>query len=465
MFTISCPKSLKILISLFVVSFGLLFFAKPVLAVDPSVSLSPGSVEYYVGQTFSVDVNLDNPDVLHHAETYINLDFNQSLLELQSIANKELYYLYFDETDVTTANSTGTYEVKANFYGSAYDYSGRILTLNFAVIGAGAGDFAFDASSYIQNESNENFAGTIFSGGSYTTHAASSESILTINTRQDTWAKDDTEPVTVTLDTQGNEVVGVDLILNYDPILFEYVDREWLSLFSEERGFNVDSSAGIITLSGIEDGNQFLNTQGDVVKFNFKALANGTADFSFDWTSSSTTDTNIVDYNNTNTDLLQTAPTSKTITVSDGATVDFNFNLLDYTGSVDKSGQLTVVGPDETSSFTTAVASGSASVTGLNLGSLNFGENYDLRLNVAGYLDETINNQLIDTGSNGPYDFSDLRPGDLNNDGVVNSSDLYSLYNEWYSTSQPPADYNGDGKVNTFDVGIMYTYFNQTDNV
>jgi hypothetical protein len=462
----SCPNFLKILVSLFIFSLGALFLPKVALAVDPSVILSPSSGTYYVGQSFAVDVNLNNPDALNHTETYLDLSFNQSVLELKSVTNKELYYDYLDETDVTTANSNGIYEVRANFFGSAYDYSGRVLTLNFEVISAGTGNLTFDSStSYIQDESNTNFGDATFTDGSYTTQAAETESTLTLNTRQDNWANDDIEPVTVTLDTQGNDVVGVDLILNYDPALFEYVDREWMNLFSEERGFSVDSTTGTITLSGIDNDNQSLNTSGDVVKFNFRAVSNGTGAFSFDWTSGSTTDTNIVDYNNTNTDLLQTAPASKSITISDGATLDFDFNLLDYTGSADKTGQLTVVGPSETSSFTTAVTSGDASVTGLNLGSLTFGSSYDLRLNVAGYLDETINNKTINTGSNGPYDFVDVRPGDLNNDGVVNSNDLYSLYNDWYSTTQPPADYNGDGKVNTFDVGIMYTYFNQTDNV
>ncbi len=80
MFSISCPKPLKILTGFIVVSLSALFLAQPVQATDPSLNLTPSSVEYYQGQTFSIDLNLDNPDGLSHSETYVNLSFDETLL-------------------------------------------------------------------------------------------------------------------------------------------------------------------------------------------------------------------------------------------------------------------------------------------------------------------------------------------------------------------------------------------------
>ena len=50
--------------------------------------------------------------------------------------------------------------------------------------------------------------------------------------------------------------------------------------------------------------------------------------------------------------------------------------------------------------------------------------------------------------------FDEIVPGDLNNDGLVNSADIKILLSR-YGTDDPEADFNSDGIVNGIDFGII----------
>lgn len=439
-----------------------LFGAHQVKAADPSLSLTPSNGTYYVGQEFVVDVMI-NSDGNNHSETGLYLDFDQTALEVLSIEPTYLYWNYFDQD---LGNSTGTLIVKGSFMGNAYSSSGSFVSIRFKVLGApGASSLVINPSSYINDALNVPFVAPTLTGADYTLSTALPDATLSIGADYAIWAINDAQTVTVQLDTQGNDVAGVDLVMRYDPALFEYQSMEWTSLLPVQQGFGVDQSTGTITISGVANQGVPVNAKGDLVRLNFLALANGVGAFTLDWSSGMTTDTNIVSYHDINTELLTAQPAPLSIEVGSGATLDFSFNLLGYLGvDLSKTGTITVAQPDVASSFTTPILSGVGNVLAHNLGTFTFGNLYDLVLKVPGYL-KSKSAQTVVVGVNGPVDFGDLKPGDINNDGVINSSDLSQVYGFWNSTGYPVSDLNADGKVNSFDVGLLYAYFNEVDNI
>ena len=303
-----------------------------------------------------------------------------------------------------------------------------------------------------------------FSGSSVSLLAVQPDATINIKSNYDLWAVNDTQDIIFELDSRGNEVAGADLVVRYDKDFFQYQSMEWMNLFPNQHGFSVDQESGKITISGTANQGSPINAKGNMVKLSFLALSQTSEpkDFWLEWTSDSTTDTNVVAYNLINTDLLAFAPIAKSVTVGGGATLDFSFNLLHFLGTnVNRSGSITVAEPNVLSNFSTTLTSATGSVAGHNLGTFPFGSEYNLILKVDGYLKKAVST-TINIGSNSVV-FGDLKPGDINNDGVVNSYDLYEIYNNWNVTWLPMQDLNADGKVNSFDVGILYSYFNNTD--
>src|SRR5436190_20391304 len=52
-------------------------------------------------------------------------------------------------------------------------------------------------------------------------------------------------------------------------------------------------------------------------------------------------------------------------------------------------------------------------------------------------------------------------PGDVNNDNVVNSTDL-TILSSHYNTTDTTADLNADAKTNVFDLSKMMAHWGQT---
>jgi hypothetical protein len=78
-----------------------------------------------------------------------------------------------------------------------------------------------------------------------------------------------------------------------------------------------------------------------------------------------------------------------------------------------------------------------------------------------GILDDIDNCRLVananqrDTNGDG---YGNLCDPDLNNDGIVNSSDL-ALFKQVFTTRSEDADFNGDGIVNNLDIATLKKYF------
>lgn len=456
------PNTIKKII--FTIFFTFLFFLRTedIFAANPTLFLSPSSGTYYLGQSFNVDVML-NSGGNNHIETSLQLNYDHLTLEVVEITNKNLYWDYYAQD---FGAEDGKLIIKGRYYEGG-STSGRFATIKFKVIGiTGTTPLTIDSSSVVYAPDYSTLASLSFLGSNISLLEVQPDATINIKSNYDLWAVNDVQEIIFELDTKGNEVAGSDLVVRYDKDFFQYQSMEWMNLFPNQHGFSVDQENGRITISGTANQGNPINTKGNMVKLSFLALGQTSEpkDFGLEWTSGSTTDTNVVAYNLINTDLLASAPTAKSITVGDGATLDFTFNLLHFLGTnVNRSGSITVSEPNVLSNFSTTLTSATGSVVGHNLGTFPFGSEYTLILKVDGYLKKAFVS-TINIGSNSVV-FGDLKPGDINNDGVINSYDLYEIYNHWNATWMSMQDLNADGKVNSFDVGILYSYFNNTDNI
>jgi len=442
------------------------FFAPAVLAADPTVTLSPASSTVYQGQTFSVNVELA-ADSNNHSETTFTVAFPAAVLRLDSISQGSLY---FNQVANTIDNVAGTGTATYNFFGGSQSTSGTVATLQFTALATGTGSLAFTGTNQVLDSGSIAFTSPTFTGSTYTVSAPLTESILTLSSDYTDWSQGDSQTVTIALDTQGNEVAGVDIDLTFNPAVLQITNTNWAGLFPNQQGLTFNNSAGTLSVSGVVNQGSPYNGQGTILTITFQALAIGTSNIDFAWTSGLTTDTNIVDYNNANIDMLSSDPAALAITVSSGGTLDFTFGLLDFLGDMTtKTGTLKVSGPNVTTNWSSPTQSGAipnllGTITGHPLGTFAYGSAYDVIITVPGYL-KTKQNATLSSGTNPTMAFGDLKPGDSNGDGVNNSFDLSSVFGQWNSSFSTNADFNGDGTVNTFDVAILYQYFNLVDTI
>ena len=440
------------------------------LAADPTVTLSPASSTVYQGQTFTVNVELA-ADSNNHSETTFTVAFDKAVLRLDSISQGSLYFNQVANTidNVTTGTGTATY----NFFGGSQSTSGTVATLQFTALATGTGSLTFTGTNQVLNSGSTAFASSVFTGSAFTVNAPLSASVLTLSSSYADWSQGDSQTVTIALDTQGNQVAGVDIDLTFNPAVLQITNTNWAGLFPNQQGLTFNNSTRTLSVSGVVNEGSPYNGQGTVLTITFQALAIGSTNIDFAWTSGLTTDTNIVDYNNANIDMLSSDPAALVITVSSGGTLDFTFGLLDFLGDLTtKTGTLKVSGPNVTTNWSSPAQSGTipnllGTITSHALGTFTYGVAYDVIIAVPGYL-KTKQNDTITSGSNpvsGTMDFGDLTPGDSNGDGVNNSFDLSSVFGQWDSSFSTNADFNGDGTVNTFDVAILYQYFNLVDTI
>ncbi len=373
------------------VLFAIAAVASPkVFAADPAVTLSPTSSTTFVGQTFDVTVDLA-ADSNTHSETTFTVAFDPAVLQLQSITQGSLY---FNLNSSTIDNTGGTGTATLNFFGGSSSDSGTVATLSFTSIASGSGALSFSGTNTVLDGSSVAFTAPTFTGSTYTINAALTEATVSLSSDFSTWSQGDTQTVAVALDTQGNEVAGVDIQLTFDPAVLQVSNLNFTGLLPNQGGSTFDNSAGTLSISGIVNEGSPFNGQGTVATIDFTALAAGTSAIDFVWTSGSTTDTNVPSYAVVNTDLLTSDPAALSITVGSGGTLDFEFGLLDFIGDITtKTGTLTVVGPDAVSNWLSPSALGV--VTAHPLGTFTYGIAYDVVITVPGYLKTKQNDTLI----------------------------------------------------------------------
>ena len=126
-----------------VVIFCLFFIASGALAA--SLSFSPASGNYTVGQDFSLNVILNTQSVSTDGVDLNHLHYDKDKLELLSTNVGSLYtFTLVNSID----NITGTYSFsQASLGGAHYNGSGTLLTLNFRANVAGTAVATFDFTS------------------------------------------------------------------------------------------------------------------------------------------------------------------------------------------------------------------------------------------------------------------------------------------------------------------------------
>ncbi len=448
--------SISRLLLTFVVAFFSLFVAPQVMAADPAVTVTQPATTYYLGQEFYTDLILTTNGSQHSSST-INVSFDPSLVEFVAFEKREVYFNYFNEV---IDNEAGTAQITGSYFGNSYTTGGTLVRAKFKALAVGSSAVDFSGSQLL-NSTSQSYSVT-YPTASFTLASPLANATLSLQTEYDNWALNDSQWVDLMVNSQGNQVAGVDVVLSYDPTVLQYQTSQWDSLFANQPSFTVDQQAGKIYISGVANQGAPFNGVGRMARLQFLVLQEAVTNVSFDWELGSTLDSNIVSYTQTNTDLLTTQPESLTITIGEGATLNFAFTLKDFVGDYATVGGSISVG-SVVKNFANTLG---GVVSELFLGTLNYGATYATTLHVPGYL-KVQQSLPLNIGLNpesGNLAFGELTPGDVNGDNVINTFDLSSIFSSWnsqFTTKQAP-DLNGDGRVNSFDVGILYTYFNES---
>ncbi len=102
--------------------------------------------------------------------------------------------------------------------------------------------------------------------------------------------------IDVNVDTAAANVTGVDAILNYEPSKLE-ATQITEGAFSSYPKREIDSTNGKIRISATASADSPFSGSGKVATITFRALAtSGTTTLTFDYTSGSTTDSNVVEH-------------------------------------------------------------------------------------------------------------------------------------------------------------------------
>lgn len=104
-------------------------------------------------------------------------------------------------------------------------------------------------------------------------------------------------PVTVYIDTGGNKITGVDLIVKYDPKALEASSAGLITgqIFDEYPLKSVDSDKGLISISGLSSAKTSFLGSGQFARINFKPKVPGKTAVTVDFQKGSTTDSNMVE--------------------------------------------------------------------------------------------------------------------------------------------------------------------------
>ncbi len=459
----------KFSVSLGLTGYLLLLATSQSYAAAPTFTLESSATTLYANQTFTVKATIANSTDPHRS-TDLRITFDPSLLEVKSITQGTLYFSY---SNSTFDNTAGTLAIDGSYFGSSNATNGTIATITFKSKAAGATTLNA-ANTIIRDQLNNPFTLSPTTLN-VTSLAAASGATLTLNSDFSSWALGDSQWVTITLDTQGNDIAGVDAVLKYDPSVLQYVTHQVSGagglpggsggLFTFQPNATIDTMNGKIALSAVTAEGTPVNAAGEVFRVQFTTISSATTNVALDWTLGSTTDTNIASYHNLNQDLLTAAPAAFTITSGQGAQLSFSFGLLDYIGNIaSKSGTIKVKELATSHAFSNPSAAGE--ISSLALGTMVLGNTYNLELHVPGYLAKKSTLQ-VSSGSNptsGFLNYGNLTPGDINDDTVINTFDLNQLFSSWNTSNNfsSSADLNGDSRVNTFDTAILYKYFNQS---
>lgn len=112
-----------------------------------------------------------------------------------------------------------------------------------------------------------------------------------------------THQVFIKLDPRGSSILGVDLILNFDPQHIKVVDIVSTGAFNESAGKSIDNINGEVKFAVFAQEGEHINTLTDIVALSIKPKTSSTTEISFLFKEGSTVDTNTTSVNGA--DLLE----------------------------------------------------------------------------------------------------------------------------------------------------------------
>lgn len=114
-------------------------------------------------------------------------------------------------------------------------------------------------------------------------------------------------PVEVTVDTGGSTIAGADVLIKFDPKVLEASSDGLLRgrIFEEYPLLSVNSSQGLISISGINRSKNGFKGTGRFALINFKAKQAGIASLKIDFQKGSTVNSNLVEISTANNILDQ----------------------------------------------------------------------------------------------------------------------------------------------------------------
>lgn len=120
---------------------------------------------------------------------------------------------------------------------------------------------------------------------------------ISLNTAQTVFRIKEVVPVSVMIDTGGRGVNGVDLIVQYDTKRLEATSGGLIKgkIFDEYPLLSVDSSKGVISISGISNIRSNFTGKGQFALLNFKAKFSGKTSLIINFRKGSTTASNLVE--------------------------------------------------------------------------------------------------------------------------------------------------------------------------
>jgi len=123
--------------------------------------------------------------------------------------------------------------------------------------------------------------------------------------------------VEIILDTQNEETLGTDIVINYDSTKLEALKITPGNLYPNypEAGQKIEQNEGKIYLSGVANFGMPVSESGSLGTITFKGKAPGKTIVSLDWESGSTAKTSIVPYVGY-TNLLKVPPESLALSIS-----------------------------------------------------------------------------------------------------------------------------------------------------
>ncbi len=105
----------------------------------------------------------------------------------------------------------------------------------------------------------------------------------------------DQKAVTVSLGLAGESILGVDLVVRFDPALIKIIDFRGLSVFDFQSGEIIDNDKGIARYSLSETYGSFVKTSGNIAEFVVEGIKETTGTYiTLEYTTGQTNDTNVV---------------------------------------------------------------------------------------------------------------------------------------------------------------------------